>query len=243
MTMVLAYGAYRHPEGTVAPTIERATKYSNGMQPEATIETWTIDGTLYGNGAAAIDSLLSQLIGAYNVLGQDLIWYREDGVTPSQHVLRASDTIDGQLRIKVLPSFPEGRGVEYVNKRKYKIVVEAELPLPAAGFIYHDYKEKLSFTGGGPVYGWVQCAVGAPEYQTWRQQSTYTVVQSGHAIGYLGVPPVPDPIWPAYERTHLRRGDEESPKKVGNGYTEYPVWWEYHFESDVPLIGQPTLAW
>lgn len=242
MAFVLAYGPYQHLPGSVNVTIDKATKYSLGNEPEATIETWTINGRLFGNGAADIDGQLAALIANYSVLGRDLVLFREDGVTPSQHALLISNALGNTLRVKKLPSFPTCSGVQYVNVRDYQIVVEAELPLPGSDTIYHEFREKLSFTGGGPVVGWVQCAVGAPQQQLWRQQSTFQITQSGKAIGYLNYLPIPDPIWPAYERTHLRRIEQDSPTKVwATGTIEYPTTWEYHFESDVPLFGQPNL--
>src|SRR5262249_31358216 len=97
-----------------------------------------------------------------------------------------------------------------------------------------------SFSGGGPVYIHRNAINGVPQKQMVYPATPYRCVQSGSAVGYRGYPTPPPPKFPAalMEAPHLPM---KSPRRMGVGYPEYEIGWEYRMESVGPLQAVPTV--
>lgn len=237
--MLIRWGSYTHPSGTVKLSIERTPVFNEGQQQMAIREAWRMRGLLYSQngGPADIDAQIAALMDAYATGGKDLILYMPDGSTPTATRLRNVDTLGG-TRVTQLVSFPTTEGVERVNLANYEVTVEGEFPL-SQDFILVSFKERLSFNGGGPIIGWLKPSVGQPVQQLVREQDTFRVIQSGSSVGYLAYPEPALPIWPAF-LTKAPDIDYDSPEKMGDGQYRFGVVWKYEFEADIPLIGVPN---
>ncbi len=68
--------------------------------------------------------------------------------------------------------------------------------------------------------------------------------QSGKAVGFLSYPTPRAPLWPGALLNDRMRVSYTSPHRSGHdggqAYTNFGVQWTYHFESAVPLVGQPN---
>jgi len=239
-SMKLRYGNYTHPIGEAGVKIARSAIYNDAGIPFAIRETWTIDGMILANSQAAIGTAIAALEAAYASDGRDVALLFDDG-TPTEHAIANSATLGG-VRVVQPPSFPHGVGAEYSTYRTYQIVLDAQV-LNASGLLSFD--ESISFTGGGSRVGFVETLQGPPQKQTLVQQTSYRAAQSGRAVGLLGYPIVPNPIWPKDEHTDQRRIDRRAPRRRGGFnsilFTEYEVTWSYTFESAKPLNGLPNI--
>jgi hypothetical protein len=240
--MFLAYGAHQHQPGECNISIDRTTIENEAKVPIAWLETWTIQGLLTSQiGPTDIDAQISALIAAYSLEGQDLVLYLPDGATPSATKLLSAGTLGG-TRVTQLPSFPGGRPAERIGFCSYTIKVEAEVPVGINPLV--NYHESLKFRGGTPVIGYLEPAVGIPVPQTWKQTSTFKVVQEGEATGYLGYPVIGQtvgvPIWIAALLPQQTELNYESPDRSVSAYKNFKATWHYEFESITPLLGTPN---
>lgn len=242
--MQLRYGSYTHAAGECAVQISRATLFQEASVPYAVRERWTIDGFLQAENPAALTTAIDGLLAAYALPGQDLVLLMPDGTTHTSHRLLAAETLGGPRVVSV--RFPQGRDGEYSTYRRYVIEVEAERPVFSPESVLLSWHEWLGFHGGGPRFVYLQTLAGPPVKQMVAAATPYRVLQAGHAVGYAGWPLPPDPLWPSAEHVDRRRIVRRAPRRTGpNGiqvYTHFETRWQYEFESDVPLIGNPH-AW
>lgn len=243
--MYLAYGNHKHAVGECRISIDRATLENAAHVPIAVHEAWSIEGMLVSqaaNPATDMDAQISSLMAAYSSNGGDLILYMPDGVTPSSSALISSKTLGG-TRVTQQPSFVPQGGAERICFTHFSLKVEAELPV-VSNLILTEYHESLKLTGGVPAIGWLEPAVGPPVQQIWKQFTTFKAIQDGSAVGYqtqplLGVA-VGVPLFPIATKPQMTSLDAESPERIGGAYKNFKVTWHYEFESDTPLVGQPT---
>ena len=66
-------------------------------------------------------------------------------------------------------------------------------------------------------------------------RTTFKATQSGQAIGYLGYPPLPPPLFP----DDVVGDPVETYTPAVDGVKEWTVAWQYSFESATPLVGRP----
>ena len=245
--MYLSVGGYNHALGEVGISIAKTVNRVNGT-PRATIERWTISGRtqidavgVQATDQAAVSTALTNLMNAY-VDGVDFVLKFDDG-TASVHKLISANAVGG-TRIVTPPEFPIGTGAEYSTFRNWQAVVEAEYLDPSTVLV--DWNETISFSGGGPVDVFLPTLNGPPVKQTAMQQSTYKATQSGSAVGLLGYPTAPAPLWPADEHRWMRQIQPGTPRRTGRPglavYTDFPIAWSYTFESVSPMFGFPS-AW
>jgi len=235
--MYLAYGTYSHSQGETAIQITRTPEYNEAAQAWAYRERWDVQGLLTNNSGSLADmqTAIAALEAAYASDGYDLVLHLPDG-TATNHAMRTAGAIGG-TRIVQPVSYPEGSGPEGVTYRSYSLAVEG-LFLTGVGTLL-SWVESISFSGGGPVYGHIETLKGLPVKQKLRSASVYRAIQQGEAVGISAYPSVPAAIWPtAQVRTGgIRR---QSPRRQGSSYIEFPVSWNYEFESAYPLVGNPT---
>jgi hypothetical protein len=239
--MYLKYGTYRHADNEVSVVISKEGLFTSGLS-RGVRERWSIAGRLQAADQAGLTAAIDALAAAYSVQGQDVAFYR-DNDQPTSHAISSAAT-NGGVRVVVPPSFPEGKGAEYSTFRNYTIVLEAELLDPSATLV--SWHESLSFSGGGPQFAFLEPINGLPQKQLLKQFTTFRAAQAGEAVGYLGYPVPPPPLWPDAEHAGARQIRYELPQRMGPPgrpvYTHFKVSWSYSFEDAGPLVGLPT-AW
>lgn len=241
--MIFSYGTYRHALYEAGLSVQRQTLFSPSQIQRSIVERWTIQGLLQADTQEGLLAAVQEMIDAYSVQAQDAVLYLPDGVTPTPHQLISSQTVGG-VRVTQQPSFEQWRGGELGLYRSYTIALEAELPSadPAAQLL--DWQETLTFVGGGPLFIYLATLNGLPVYQQTQQFTTYKVSQTGRAVGFMGWPLPPYPIWPAAEHQEQRLLSRSTPRRVGASTgaadIEWEVTWGYQFESSLALVGTPT---
>jgi hypothetical protein len=236
--MFLKYGTYTHARNEPAVQIGKRALFSPRGFRQTIRETWRIVGVLHAADQPGLTAAIAALRSAYNVNGQNLGLYLDDGTTPTDHVLVSGATLGG-TRVTAL-DFPVGAGAEYSTFRSYSITVEADVPDTTNNLL--DFSETVSFEGtGGPRIVFLDTLAGLPQPQIARQCTTYRARQEGRAIGQTTYPPVPPPIWPGAELGDQRRLTLRSPKRTAASLTEFAAEWTYVFESVTPLSGGPTV--
>ncbi len=245
--MILKYGNYAHAVGEATIVISSAALFNERRIHYANRERWEISGFVQAATPASLTNVINQIKSAYSVPNQDLALYLSDGVTLSSHFIRSTDTASG-VRVVSGPNFPEGRGAEYCTFRHYRIVLEAELLLvdptnPDPDSALLAWEETLTLVGGGPKFVYLQPLNGLPLKQFVSAASTYHAMQSGRAVGQFSYPEPSAPLWPFAEHLEARKSSRHTPRQVYSTgtMTEYETTWQYSFEAEAPLIGNPTL--
>jgi hypothetical protein len=245
--MILKYGSYAHDASETWWDISARFTFNPMGRPRSVINRWTIWGTkvqLDGD-QGALTTQINLLEAAYSDHGKDLVIYENDGSTPTQHFLLNAGSIDGvQVKdisyLAVDPRYGQS-GVEYLFKRTYRIIVEAELVADDA-FALTSWEERVVGIGnGGPIFIMKGALTGPPQPQIIQQQSSFRTIQMGRAVGYLGYPGfIATPIWPQYEHLERRQVIPETPRFGPVRNVDFPISWRYEFESSSALVGQPT---
>lgn len=238
--MYLKYGTYRHAPGEVSVAISKQGIFSDAGISRGVRERWEIQGRLQAADQSSLSTAIAALVAAYSQQAQDAGFYF-DNDQPTSHVI-VSAASNGGVRVIGPPSFPQGKGAEYSTFRTYTIALEAEWLDPTATLL--SWNETLSFDGGGPQVIFLEPINGLPQRQLLKQATTYRAAQSGRAVGYLGYPFPPAPLWPAAEHVDRRQIRYELPDRSGPigaaTYTQFGITWSYSFEDAAPLIGFPT---
>jgi hypothetical protein len=244
--MILKYGNYAHALGEATIVIGVQPLFNEQGTRYAERERWEISGFLQASTTTALTAAINAMKAAYALPNQELGLYLGDGHTLSSHYIRPSDTLAG-IRVISGPNFPQGRGAEYSTFRSYQIVLEADRPVDESA---HDpdatllaWEETLTFTGGGPRFVYLQTLLGLPQKQIVAAATPFRVTQQGRAVGQSLYPPPATPLWPIAEHVDDRKLTRKSPRAStpAGGPTEYEVTWQYVFESESPLVGNPTI--
>lgn len=235
------YNNYALPTATTSVTILKRVLLSPRRRRVATRETWIMRGKFVPTASSAtkqseISSSLLQLRRNFGVDGGNLGLYFADG-SATDHVIRSGDTIGGVV-VKAL-NFPTPRGAEYATYRTFELICEAEYRDAEKELL--DFSERLTFSGGGPRFVFLQPLTGDPVKQQVAQRTPYRVVQSGYALGYSRYPTRQPPIWPGALHADKSPIEEESPRDWRNVRTHYRTTWRYLFESVASLSGHPNV--
>lgn len=240
--MIIDYRNFRFPPAAVGPQIFVDAVRNDANDIYAYKHRWILDGMIL-NPSGDLGQMGTKIVAAQTAFAADygdLIMYQPDGSSKTVHQLINQNTIGG-VRVTRPLHFPKSEGAEYVTYRTFQIEVEGLLPLAQPDSLLQSWQEQLQFVGGGPEFAWQQVLFGKPIPYTARQATTYTVVQSGSAVGLYSYPTLPQPIWPDFWKPHLSTIVPGTPKPVGGGRSMfYPVSWQHFFESSDPLFGYPT---
>lgn len=237
--MYLKYGGYPHTSGEAAFSISRDGQFSPEGVYQGYVERWDISGRLHAADVASLSAAITALQAAYALQGQDIGLYNDDH-SPTAHRMLNSQTVGG-IRVVRQPSFPESQGAEYTTFRSYSIGVEGEFLDLESGIV--NWTEVVNFEGGGPVYVHLKPINGVAQKQVSIQNDTFRATQAGSAVGYLGYPNPPAPLWPS-DLVRAPAISRKTPRRKGPRgsqlFVEYEVSWNYAFESVAPLTGGPT---
>lgn len=240
--MYLQYGNYQHAANEASVGITRQGVWSDAGILTGWREQWRISGFLQAADQESLTIAILALVQAYSIQGQDLGLYLDSGLL-SSHYLLSAGTKAG-TRVTEGPTFSQGEGAEYSTFRSYQITVEAESQIVVPGMLA--FYETLNFQGtGGPRFVHLEPLDGLPVKQITHLSSVCRVTQQGEAIGQSTWPAPSPPIWPEALQQDRVQITRKSPKRMGPIgqpiYTEFPVTWNYSFESATPLSGLPNL--
>jgi hypothetical protein len=241
--MRLRYGNFWHDPGEVELSINRQTAFSQTGIPFEEEITWTIRGQLIGDTTAEVLTAIRRLEAAYSrsFFPAALV----DATGRVCHALQNAGSISG-VRVVQPPSFPTGSGAELTTFRNYTIVLSATYPLIVqgnGGFIYRSFRETLRTWGGLPDRRMITTVNSLPVPYVSAKRTPFRATQSGTAVGYLGYPPVPPPIFGFALLDGPDHPVESSGPTTQNGrFTDFGVSWSYSFVSATPLVGRPNAA-
>jgi hypothetical protein len=240
--MYFSYNGFKHANNEVSFTITSQPLRTKAGLYYGDHVRWDCRGQLLNYATQAdITAAIERLQNVYSHDGGDVVFYLDDGVTRTAHVLLSANCLGG-TRISQPISFGDTYGsAEYSPGsvcRSYTFGIEGQLAFTNENVIL-EFEEHLEVHGtGGPTQVWLPVAQGPFIEQTTTQSSTYKVTQSGSAKGLYGPPPVAAPIFPDNEllpQRMIRTGSAEL-----YGQFHWPVSWSYTFESTGALNGQPN---
>ncbi len=236
--MELRYGSYAWDANATTLTASSRTRVNEGGQPLSLIRSFAVQGYLSADGQAAITTAMNALKAALAVPYQDLKLLTDAGANSSDLLLNAG-SLTGVV-VTEGPAFGDSRGAEYSTIRSFTFTAQAEYPLTGSQNLLVSFTESLSFGGGMPTYAMRPAINGPPQRQLIYPRTAYRCTQQGMAVGFRAYPTPAAAKFPAAlkEAPEIRR---RSPRRMGNGYAEYPVEWTYQFESVGPLVAVPTL--
>lgn len=235
--MYAMYGNYVHAANEVSSRIFRQASRAQGGQPTGYVVRIMLRGYMQAETVAALTTALSAMESAYSQQGRDWGMYNDDN-SPTVHVFRSNQTFGG-VRVMSGPSYPTSEGAEYCTYRTYEIELEAEYK--TSNVTFDSWQETLSFEGyGGPIYRYIPTLNGPWQKQMVSQRSTYRARQSGSITSQFGPPNYPAPIWPNQEHAEQRRISPVGPVYDGTRFSNFAVSWDYVFESNEPLVGNPN---
>lgn len=239
--MQAKYGSYAFDPNAVKLATRAEILWNEGGQQYAIRKRIDADGYLSANGQTAISTAMSAMATALAIPYQNFYFYHDDG-SLSATALPNATSISG-VRVIDGPHFPDWQGNEFNQFRRFTFAVEAEYPLTNTNNLLLSFRERLSFSGGGPIYVHKLAINGRPQKQLVYPFSIFKVVQEGEAVGYRRYPTAPNPIWPA-AMIVSPNVTAESPKRRGKtpaAYDTYPTTWQYNFESATQLVGVPNI--
>jgi hypothetical protein len=189
-----------------------------------------------GGGVADLSNWEGQVRDALAVPYDDIYLAADDG-SPTASRLTNPASISGVV-VSDGPHFPERTTPEWVRVRTVRFTGVAEYVFRGAENALVSFAQTISITGnGGPMRRW---RIPVNEYDPIRQRvskgSIVRLVQSGAAIGHLGYPDPPAPLW---DRDLLVNEAEavtkEVGKPIGKAWVENVTRWNYIFENNKPL--------
>jgi hypothetical protein len=237
MTMILRRNGYEFQTTTAGVVIARTPLETSEGLIWANEEQWNVAGYLTADNGdpKTLDTKIQALEAAFAQDGGEFEWLHSDR-TPTAHSIHSSQTWGG-WRVTGPIQYPERNGVEYVTIRNFTLQMTCLRPRSnTIDFgLLTQFKETIQKSGGGPLKGHIETLDSLPQAQTFRQATVYRATQSGQAIGAFARPSLPAPLWPGKLKNALTN-TTESPRYVGNNAVEYPISWQYEFESSTPLV-------
>lgn len=236
---ILSYGGHQHDENETGFTISKFLTLSPRGTPFKNLHSWVINGVLRATTQSALTAKMDALKAAYDQSGQDLTFYLGGGVA-SHHKLLSSQTLTG-TRVRSftwLPGQPGvwGSGTEYVFRRSYRIVVDAEAIADGADNILQ-YTQSISRKGtGGRRWLLAGSLVGPMQEQTVQQATPLYLIQSGFALGLFSRPDFPGPLFPSREHEDMREETDIDGIPYPNGIIALGARWRYVHESSSLIV-------
>ena len=238
------WGSYAHDTAENWFRFESRIQHSRLGRPQSITTRITLWGVKIAASQAALTTALAALESAYSQDDKDFRVKLADG-TDTQHKLLSAGSLNG-VQVKDFSYIDRDprhgqSGTEYVNKRTYRVVLEAEgIDPDAYSLLFWD--EQLTGIGtGGLAFILKTALVGTPQRQDLVQQTPSVVIQQGRALGYTDWPVPAQPKFPTHEHLERRRIAYGTPQAFGlRQNTLYPITWYYEFESPTLLSGLPT---
>jgi len=238
--MILKYGGYTHADDECTVSVESGSIYSTRLARHITKIVMSVDGRIHAANVGALTAAINTMESAYSVDNRDLILYENDGTTRTAHKLLTGTALGG-VRITNPPSFSEVVKGEYTTWRNYHFEAEADYLALRENTLA--FKETISSTGtGGPRYVYLEVIQGQPQKQLVANSTVASMVQSGSALGVLGYPNVPTPIFSGDEDVVERNVTRVGPMRLLGVSTEFGVSWTFRMRrAGGSLIAIPTI--
>lgn len=222
--MIIRYGAYAFPIGTVKYKDRIENAFNDQMQRTVTTRRVTIDGSVQGN-AKALAAEIAAMERAFSIDGKDFSVTSPDGVPCC--LVRSKDTVYG-LRVTFI-EYPIGEGIEWVGRRTFQMEIVGEIQVTegiddVSGGGGGEYSQTVSYEGtGGPRKMVIECMNSAPVVQIVNSYTKCRCTQQGRSVNKAGGGRAPGPLYPDKEMVDLR----------SISFTEATgeVTWNYVFES------------
>lgn len=239
--MLPKLGTYELPEGRCEITRRDTPEFTENRQVLSNTIRLDCSSALYAEDVEEMDGLVEELLQAFADFqgsGEDFVVYLPGGRKKSQLSLYNAGSIGGVRIVSTTPA-ESLKNAGYVTWLPFSFSLEAEYPAENAGQLIREWTETIT-----PVSpnrdAWLLALHGDHQLQQVREKPFYEATQAGTAIGYLGYPTPPSPIWPNAWMNYDEPPGRGTPKPRGNGYIDYPISWNYRFQSNRPLIGTPT---
>lgn len=240
--MQLYWGNYAFPVNAAAVTSTLRTFRSQSGRPLRVLMDLRVTATLFGTTQTELTTLENQARSALAQPYKDLVLKQDDGNNSGLRLINRSSV--GGVVITDGPNFMDAEGPEYVKTRTLEFTGEAEFILAGVSIsALVSFFETVSVLGnGGPVRRW-RVPVGGDSVEPIRQivtpRSMIRYTQSGEAVGLTRYP-VPRPIFPT---VYLQNENEaimrRTPSPKGNAWVDWPISWNYIYDSPRPLTGEP----
>lgn len=239
--MQLWWGRYAFPANAAEVTSRTDTVFSSSGFPLRYNIVYRVLATLDGNGQVELSEEEQALREALSIPYLDLILRTDTGAVSSAALLSRSSVTGARLTSG--PNFSEAQGSEFVNRRTCEFEMSAEYVIRGAENAVVSWTETVSIQGnGGPNRVWRFPLNARPIRQVVTPYSLVRATQTGSAVGHLGYPTRPLPIWPQYLVNPAEAFSPGTPESRGKGFVNYPLSWSYQFEvGGVPLFAVPTL--
>ena len=200
--------------------------------------TMVLEGELKGTSQADIRQKLEYMSQFFQIDGNNSGLYHDDG-SPSVHLLTNVGSLSG-VRLLQAPSFNRSDPAEYTTYRSFTFTVQADYPILFADTIF-DWSETVRYRGNcGPRKQQIELDTGAPDEQIVSQQTVQYIIQSGRAVGTIGYPDPPDPLYSELLQDPDEGKGFDDPIPQGSGFTLYPRRWQYIMASNIPRDGRPV---
>ena len=188
--MQLVYGSYSFQANSCAVSARTAILRNKAGVPYIRRSQIQVSGDLLDTGgAAALTTLENDLRSALATNYQDLIFKDNSGANTSTALIN-SDSLSGVIIIDG-PHFTlrHGTGPEYVSTRAFEFTAEADFALANTMNLLTDFRESLTFSGGGPYFAMKRAVNGIPQRQMIYPATEYVVIQAGQASHGVTVSP------------------------------------------------------
>jgi hypothetical protein len=238
VAMYLKFGSWQSDDYEATVSVSRENLTNAFGDPYACRHTWRLNGQKQAADTAALMTALQALETAFDgkQLDRDLTLESAGTVL---HRLTQQGSFTG-IRVVSPVSYPVGEGAQLSTFRDWTVTVSADYALGTGRDVLVSFQETVSYSGGGPVRGVVECVNVEPQEQILRKYSASRAVQSGSAVGLFDYPTVPAPLLGSDKLEFAPQISWGSPKRHGGQFTEFPVSWVYTFVSARPLSGFAT---
>lgn len=233
--MNIRYANYTFADGAASYTDNIATEHAETLDnlgrlikvPSKKTRRIVVDAWIQGDGAADLKAKVATFEQAFSVDNGDFIVSTSAGVEVC--AIRSADTETG-IRVTGR-EMPDGKGVEWVNKRTVRVTLEYEIPIAdiAAGGINGatEYSQQINFVGTGGPRHYIQETMDGPPIKFQLTAATKCMcTQQGAALSRLRRLPAPAPIYPEHEKVDQRQVTYDNEGRVS---------WSYVFESVGPF--------
>jgi len=237
--MIYFHGGYDFPAGSVGVLSDSKIRIRSPRNHAYLMRrTMVLEGELKGTSQADIRQKLEYMSQFFQIDGNNSGLYHDDG-SPSVHLLTNVGSLSG-VRLLQAPSFNRSDPAEYTTYRSFTFTVQADYPILFADTIF-DWSETVRYRGNcGPRKQQIELDTGAPDEQIVSQQTVQYIIQSGRAVGTIGYPDPPDPLYSELLQDPDEGKGFDDPIPQGSGFTLYPRRWQYIMASNIPRDGRPV---
>lgn len=243
--MIVQYGTYVHEAAHVHYAISSRREYGQTGKSMVKVEDWIITGNVRATNAAALKTAEEDVYDAYQLSGLDLTIFYNDGTTESSNKIVSADTLNGvrPVSFRWTGGGPQGSMMQQVNRRTFQVHVRAEfLDDEDAYAISHWHQSFSILSTGGSDFVIQRALTGVTVKQTVATYTPYRAVQKGIAMGRITWPSFPTALFVSSLKPEPFRQEYLTPKIYGaNQNMQFPIIWEYHFESTTSMSSTSIL--